>query len=76
MRPKGAQEHPEDAKISILEPTWLNLAPTWRPRPLPNPAQTQPKTLPDALVQQVWRFCRPFQHLHRFSFDFVSNLKA
>ena len=33
-------------------------------QPPPNPSQTQPKTLPDPLLQQVWRFCRPFQHLH------------
>ena len=40
MRPKDAQEHPEDAKIRILGPTCLNLAPTWRP--------TSPKSYPNA----------------------------
>ena len=47
MRPKGAQEHPEHAKISILGPTCLNLAPTWRPRPpksCPNAAQDPPRS--------------------------------
>ena len=41
----------------------------------PNPSQTQPKTLPDPLLQQIWRFCRPFQHLHRFLLDFLVILK-
>ena len=36
MCPRGPQEHPKDAKIAILGPTWPNLAPTWRPKTLQN----------------------------------------
>ena len=56
-------------------PTWFNLAPTWRPRAPQILPKRRPRPLPDPLLQQVWRFCRPFQHLHRFSLDFLNNFK-
>ena len=65
-------------KSTLKTPKWANLiqlGPNLETQRPPNPSQTQPKTLPDPLLQQVWRFCRPFQHLHRFSFDFLNNFK-
>ena len=48
-----------------------NLEAQTSPKSCPNAAQD-----PDPLLQQVWRFCRPFQHLHRFLLDFLVILKS
>ena len=39
MRPKGAQEHPEDANMGQLGSTWLQLGGPEPPKSFPNAAQ-------------------------------------
>ena len=70
-QPRCAQKTPKSTQKT---PKWANLVQlgsNLEAQSPPNPSQTQPKTLPDPLSQQLWRFCRPFQHWHRFSFDFL-----